>query len=95
MVNCNCQPPRQAVIRTSWTQRNPGRRFYCCSQIVTDCGYFDWLDPPMCARSVQIIPGLLASRNVLEESLRTMAAANGRLKMCLVLSWVFFIFFLM
>ena len=61
---------------------------------MTDCGYFDWLDPPMCARSVQIIPGLLTSRNVLEESLRSMAAANGRLKMCLVLSWVFFSFLL-
>ncbi|PWA35847.1 NBS-LRR resistance-like protein [Artemisia annua] len=51
---------------------------------VTDCGYFDWLDQPMCARSVQIIPGLLWLRNIFEESLNSMAATKGRLKICLV-----------
>lgn len=28
MVNCSCG--RRAVIRTSWTNINPGRRFYSC-----------------------------------------------------------------
>ncbi|GKC11129.1 TATA-box-binding protein [Tanacetum coccineum] len=37
-------------------------------QLGTDCGFFDWFDPRMCACSTQIIPELLRSRNLLEES---------------------------
>ncbi|KAL2524849.1 zinc finger protein [Abeliophyllum distichum] len=31
------------------------------------CGFFSWCDPPMCPRSVEIIPGLLRSKNAYEE----------------------------
>ena len=31
--NCFCGHP--AIIRTSWTQTNPGRRFYCCARTVS------------------------------------------------------------
>ncbi|GKE35250.1 RNA-directed DNA polymerase, eukaryota, partial [Tanacetum coccineum] len=62
---------------------------------VTDCGFFRWIDPPMCARSVQIIPGLLRSMNDHQERVNAMAAANARLKICLVCSWVLFLHFLM
>ena len=31
--NCFCGTP--AIIRTSWTQANPGRRFYCCARTVS------------------------------------------------------------
>ncbi|PWA20742.1 zinc finger, GRF-type [Artemisia annua] len=80
MVTCFCGT--QTRVRTSWTNVNPGRRFHSCSEIFgTDCGFFDWLDPPMCAWSVQIIPGLLRSRNQLQESLFEMAAGRKRLKM--------------
>ncbi|GJU78507.1 hypothetical protein Tco_1275577 [Tanacetum coccineum] len=72
------------VIRTSWTDYNPGRRFYCCSRRGTNYGIVDWYDPPMCARSVQIIPGLLRNMNGLQarvarnqgESLVTVAFEN-------------------
>ncbi|PWA86496.1 zinc finger, GRF-type [Artemisia annua] len=64
MVNCFCG--NQAVMRTSWTYTNPGRRFWSCGQIVTNYGYFLWIDPPMCARARAIIPGLLTARNALE-----------------------------
>ncbi|GJY65347.1 zinc finger, GRF-type containing protein [Tanacetum coccineum] len=93
MVDCFCQRP--AVNRTSWTQNHPGRRFWACSRIVTDCGFFRWIDPPMCARSVQIIPGLLRSMNDHQERVNAMAAANARLKICLVCSWMLFLLFLM
>ncbi|GJV29259.1 hypothetical protein Tco_1385707 [Tanacetum coccineum] len=57
-----------AVIRTSWTNRNPGRRFYGCPTLSPTCvNFLRWYDPPMCQRSVQIIPGLLRSRKELEE----------------------------
>ncbi|PWA75570.1 zinc finger, GRF-type [Artemisia annua] len=81
MVLCLCN--KQCVIRYSWTPRNPGRCFYCCPQTGgTNCGFFNWYDPPMCARLTEIIPGLLMSRNVLEESVNELQATNRRLKIC-------------
>ncbi|PWA82819.1 zinc finger, GRF-type [Artemisia annua] len=97
MVLCFCG--NQCVVKCSWTPRNPGRRFYCCSQMVlqsgTDCGFFEWYDPPMCPRSIQIIPGLLHSRNVLQESRNVLESANRRLKIYLVATWVLFLVFMM
>ncbi|PWA43614.1 zinc finger, GRF-type [Artemisia annua] len=52
-----------AVIKTSWTQFNPGRHFYCCSKRGPNHGIIDWYDPTMCDRAVQIIPGLLRNMN--------------------------------
>ncbi|KAM7508453.1 hypothetical protein LguiA_018906 [Lonicera macranthoides] len=58
---CNCM--RRTVMRTSWTDLNPGRRFEACGNEVNGCSYFQWIDPPMCARSTHIIPGLLRRVN--------------------------------
>ncbi|PWA56411.1 zinc finger, GRF-type [Artemisia annua] len=60
MVLCACG--LQCVVRTSWTNRNPGRRFYSCPLI-------GWVDPLMCDRSLDIIPGLLRNRDALEDAL--------------------------
>nr|GEW92980.1 zinc finger, GRF-type [Tanacetum cinerariifolium] len=58
----------EAVIRTSWTDRNSGRRFYGCPTLSLTCvNFLSWYDPSMSQRSVKIIPGLLRSRNELEE----------------------------
>ncbi|PWA34818.1 zinc finger, GRF-type [Artemisia annua] len=89
MVTCFCG--NEAVLRTSWTNTNPGRRFWSCSQSVPNCGFFLWFDPPMCVRSRAIIPGLLTSRNLLQERLNTLASANRRLKMWMICSWLLFI----
>ncbi|CAI0625615.1 unnamed protein product, partial [Linum tenue] len=34
-------------LKTSWTEANPGRRFYGCSKYGTDgaCNFFRWHDP--------------------------------------------------
>ncbi|PWA47056.1 zinc finger, GRF-type [Artemisia annua] len=90
-MNCFCGNP--TIVRTSWTNINPGRRFRCCPQIGTYCPFFSWVDPPMCARAMAIIPGLLASRNALEQSVNAMAVANRRLKIWLICSWIFFMIF--
>ncbi|PIN03175.1 hypothetical protein CDL12_24306 [Handroanthus impetiginosus] len=34
------------------------------------CSYFAWIDPPMCSRSRQIIPGLLWRINKIEDELK-------------------------
>nr|GEU76540.1 putative nucleotidyltransferase, ribonuclease H [Tanacetum cinerariifolium] len=40
-----------------------GRRFYDCPTLSPTCvNFLRWYDPPMCQRSVQIIPGLLRAR---------------------------------
>ncbi|PWA62918.1 zinc finger, GRF-type [Artemisia annua] len=89
MVTCFCG--NEAVLCTSWTNTNPGRRFWSFAQSVPNCGFFLWFDPPMCVCSRAIIPGLLTSRNQLQERLNTMAFANRRLKIWLICSWFLFI----
>ncbi|PWA88400.1 zinc finger, GRF-type [Artemisia annua] len=63
VVICDCG--KQAIIKTSLTNKNPGRRFYYCPA----CGFIGWADPPMCCQAVDVIPGLLRARNDLEEDL--------------------------
>ena len=65
MVVCFCG--KLALVKTSWTPLNPGRRFYACPTKDSVCGFIGWVDPPMCARSKTIIPGLLRNINTLEE----------------------------
>ncbi|GKA65819.1 zinc finger, GRF-type containing protein [Tanacetum coccineum] len=63
------------MIRTSSTNQNPGRRFYGCPTLSPTCvNFLRWFDPPMCQRSVQFIPGLLRSRNELEEKRRKLCS---------------------
>ncbi|PWA56774.1 zinc finger, GRF-type [Artemisia annua] len=79
-----------AVIKTSWTNRNPGRRFYGCPQM--DCNRFiDWLDPEMCQRSVVIIPGLLRSLNNHQAMVQDLEQERSRLKKYLIVPWVLFV----
>ncbi|GER30052.1 GRF zinc finger containing protein, partial [Striga asiatica] len=69
-VDCYCG--RRAVIRTSWTTENPGRRFQACSNLSEEdpgCVFFDWYDPPMCRRAKALIPGLLKKMNASEEEI--------------------------
>ncbi|PWA53054.1 zinc finger, GRF-type [Artemisia annua] len=91
MVYCYCS--LRARIRTSWTPLNPGRRFYCCPK-PDECGFFHWFDPPMCARAVTIIPGLLKGRNDLQQANNALVAENGRLKKWLICSWIILLVYL-
>ncbi|KAK6158799.1 hypothetical protein DH2020_006113 [Rehmannia glutinosa] len=71
LVDCYCG--RRAVLRTSWTDDNPGRRFHACLQYSGGgCSFFDWEDPPMCRRSRVIIPGLLRKINALKEDVNAL-----------------------
>ncbi|GJV56849.1 zinc finger, GRF-type containing protein [Tanacetum coccineum] len=67
MVICVCG--NEAKFKTSWTDRNLGRRFYDCWMKAMDCGFLGLVDPPMCERDLDVFPGLLRDRNVLEEDL--------------------------
>ncbi|GJY46234.1 zinc finger, GRF-type containing protein [Tanacetum coccineum] len=88
MVRCSCG--LEAVIRTSLANRNPGRRFYGCPTLSNLCQLPLVVDPPMCQRSVQIIPGLLRSRNELEEILAMVEEKRFKLMKFLIISCVVF-----
>ncbi|KAK4441730.1 hypothetical protein Salat_0507900 [Sesamum alatum] len=48
------------LLRTSWTNANPRRCFRGCpGNMGSYCGTFQWVDPPMCRRSKEVILGLL------------------------------------
>ncbi|GJY90700.1 hypothetical protein Tco_0505896, partial [Tanacetum coccineum] len=46
-------------MKTSLTDRNPGRRFYGCRNEATNYDFRGWVDPPICVRAVDVIPRLL------------------------------------
>ncbi|KAL0433434.1 UNVERIFIED_CONTAM: hypothetical protein Slati_2677700 [Sesamum latifolium] len=63
-----CRCGYYVVTRTSWTTSNPGRRFRGCLESNGNyCRTFEWIDPPMCIRSLVVIPGLLKKLNGYEK----------------------------
>ena len=58
-------------------------------QHVGACGFFLWVDPPMCNRAKEVIPGLLKKTSMLEEKLKLQRAKAKWLITMLVLTWVF------
>ncbi|CAA0829044.1 Unknown protein [Striga hermonthica] len=91
-MTTNCQ--KRAVMKTSWTDHNPGRRYAACEKSRGNggCNYFSWIDPPMCPRSRQIIPGLLKRVNRLENELATRKSREKWLWGMMVLSWLIMFF---
>ncbi|XP_057770851.1 uncharacterized protein LOC130990642 [Salvia miltiorrhiza] len=73
---CECQTDGRrlrAVIMTSWTDENPGRRFYGCRNWkMKNCGYFDWLDEPISERAKDVINELKVMKNKESSSLEPM-----------------------
>ncbi|KAK6148207.1 hypothetical protein DH2020_019119 [Rehmannia glutinosa] len=65
VVDDLCHCGRNSIVKTSWTNLNPGRRYKACTKFreVGGCHYFSWIDSPMCSRAQQIIPGLLKRIN--------------------------------
>ncbi|CAA0807089.1 Unknown protein [Striga hermonthica] len=75
-----CYCDQRAVIQTSWTTENPGRRFRSCIGSERGrCDFFSWVDPPICKRAKEIIPGLLRKSNVLRVENEELREENMRL----------------
>ncbi|XP_027184261.1 uncharacterized protein LOC113782579 [Coffea eugenioides] len=64
---CGCG--LSTIVKTSWTPRNPGRRYAECP-LAQGCKYWKWIDEEMCPRSVEIMPGLLWRINQMEKQLK-------------------------
>ncbi|KAL2461288.1 GRF-type domain-containing protein [Abeliophyllum distichum] len=79
MEGRTCRCGHVMDLKTSWTDANPGRRFFVCDQKGDRCRCFVWYDPPICDRSKVVIPGLLRSTRRLEDEISTLQADNRRL----------------
>ncbi|KAM0855906.1 hypothetical protein ACQ4PT_049472 [Festuca glaucescens] len=46
---CYCNPRKKAPRWISWSEQNPGRRYYACVDAMNGggCGYVEWHDPPL------------------------------------------------
>ena len=111
---CDCG--KRSVLRTSWMNTNPGRRFLTCDRSMVrlvifllilliyglfcgvflgfslnhcmGCQYFQWIDPPMCNRSKQIIPGLLRRVSKNDDENKRLQTRNKKLLKWCVISWM-------
>ncbi|KAG6473655.1 hypothetical protein ZIOFF_067572 [Zingiber officinale] len=64
-ILCNCG--LRAILQISWTESNPGRRFFSCPKYKQrGCGFFSWYDPEPSERSKTIINDLKKNNNKLK-----------------------------
>ncbi|PIN02097.1 DNA topoisomerase [Handroanthus impetiginosus] len=91
---CYCNRP--TLKKTSWTDLNPGRRYSICPQYRENggCNFFSWVDPPMCARSRQIIPGLLKRVNKLESEIARRKSKELKMWIVMGVSCILIYFFM-
>ncbi|GER50530.1 GRF zinc finger containing protein [Striga asiatica] len=77
-LECECR--KRVVLRTSWIDDHPGRRFHSClSWKKGGCKSFEWEDPLICWRAKAIIPGILRRVNALEDENKALRQKNMRL----------------
>ncbi|KAK9912072.1 hypothetical protein M0R45_035947 [Rubus argutus] len=83
-----CYCGKVSTVHCSWTDENAGRRFYGCykGRGPGHCNFFIWLDPKMCPRSLQIIPGLIRNKNKIERELKLTQEKQRRLWAIVVVS---------
>ncbi|WOH00903.1 hypothetical protein DCAR_0520279 [Daucus carota subsp. sativus] len=62
-----CFCGRRARICTSWTLKNPGRRFYKCG--MEGCHFFEWFEEDFSPKALEVITHLNQRRIFLEEKL--------------------------
>ncbi|KAL2485827.1 GRF zinc finger containing protein [Abeliophyllum distichum] len=60
-LDSRCYCGVHCVLKTSWTDENPGRRFLGCPNFREGggCNYFDWIDPPIPNRKKSTFLSLL------------------------------------
>ena len=78
-LTCHCEIPSE--LQTSWTEANPGRRFYGCGRYKAenDCNFFKWYDPSPPERFWRVINGLLRKSNTLHEEIEALQRKNNAL----------------
>nr|XP_017245956.1 PREDICTED: ERI1 exoribonuclease 2-like [Daucus carota subsp. sativus] len=71
-----CFCGRRARICTSWTLKNPGRRFYKCASAkgMEGCHFFEWFEEDFSPKVSEVITHLNQRRIFLEEKLELVEA---------------------
>ncbi|CAH9100685.1 unnamed protein product [Cuscuta europaea] len=60
----------KAPLWTSWTDKNPGRRFHGCPNYEKDgCGFFEWHDEPLTDRARHVINELKRENRRLQSAM--------------------------
>ncbi|CAL5343274.1 unnamed protein product [Camellia sinensis] len=87
-----CYCGERSPVKTSMTSGNMGRRFYDCARYGVDvtCGYFEWVDPPMCQRGREVLPKMVAKMNRLENELARSRRRENMFCKALFGTWVFY-----
>jgi hypothetical protein len=93
--NCSEAPARECYcgmktyLRTSWTRKNPGRRFFGCARYGKgpNCKYFEWFEPRICERGGEVVYELRVKIKTMEEELRKQAKKEKRSNVILFMSW--------
>ncbi|KAL2550805.1 uncharacterized protein Fot_12335 [Forsythia ovata] len=100
--SCNCTPILKRklcycgevpILKTSWTEMNPGRRFWGCRFYgkVGACDFFEWGDPAPHARYKSVMNGLLRKKSEAEEEIVKMGRTmrNWKIALWVVLMFIF------
>ncbi|KAL1805003.1 hypothetical protein ACET3Z_028071 [Daucus carota] len=60
-------------MKTSWTEKNPGRRFISCPRRKVDgqgCKFFEWIDPELNVGVRELIADLKHNKSIMDERLK-------------------------
>ncbi|KAB2097170.1 hypothetical protein ERO13_A01G145614v2 [Gossypium hirsutum] len=70
ILECSCGDLAKLIM--SWSNDNPGRRFFGCnkfgSRFRKPCRFFSWFDPSLTPRSRMVLLGLLKKLRTLEDT---------------------------
>lgn len=83
-----CRCGVESPLVTSWTDENPGRRFYGCGRyfVRRKCNFFKWFDPEVPERQKKIIRALLKKNDELKNKERRLAIVIVVLVVMLLIS---------
>jgi hypothetical protein len=78
----------RTYLRTSWTEKNPGRRNFGCAQYSKDphCKYFEWFEPRICDRGSKLVYEMRVRIKTIEE-LCKQEKKEKRSNVLLFVSW--------
>ncbi|XP_075666456.1 uncharacterized protein LOC142636206 [Castanea sativa] len=87
---CYCPSPQKPVLVVSWTENNPGRRFYGCPNywVGKKCKFFQWIDDEICERGKVLIPEMRQKILRLQVEVSTCKKREKFLTVCLILSLI-------
>jgi hypothetical protein len=84
-----CYCGMKIYLRTSWMDKNLGRRLFGCAQYGKSqhCKYFEWFEPRLCERGGKLVFEMRVGIKVMEDERQKQAKKEKRLNVILFMSW--------